>query len=298
MRVVVTGAAGFIGSHLCARLVAAGHDVVGIDRVADHQGGDGRAHVRADLRSDRAARSLRGADAVLHLAGRPGVRGRALAPYVADNVEATRALLAACRRAGVGRLVHASSSAVYAPAPGPTAEGAPLAPRSAYGRTKLAAERLCAASGLDVVGLRYFTVYGPGQRADMAFARFIAAALGGPPAPLLGDGRQVRDFTYVDDAVAGTVLALTRGRAGAVYNISGGAPTSLAAAVTELERALERRVALTPAPAHGAEPRRTHADLARAGRELGYRPEVGLAAGLRRQVAAARAPARALAAGG
>ncbi|HLM49673.1 MAG TPA: NAD-dependent epimerase/dehydratase family protein [Solirubrobacteraceae bacterium] len=278
MRLLVTGSAGFIGAALTARLARDGHAVAGLDLA----GG-------VDLRTDPLEPHVDGADAVLHLAARTGVRGAApAAAYRDSNVHATARLIAAAARAGVGRVLLASSSSVYAPALGATPEDAPLAPRSAYGQTKLEAEALCRASALDVVIVRFFTVYGPGQRPDMAFARLIAAGLGGGRAPLLGDGRHVRDFTYVDDAVEGAVLALGRGRPGATYNVSGGRPVALQEAIEVLGAVMGRPVAVDRRRAHAADVARTHASLTRARAELGYAPVVGLRDGLARQIGAAR----------
>ena len=181
----------------------------------------------------------------------------------------------------------ASSSSVYGQASGPVAETARLAPRSPYGRAKVEVERMCRASGAGPVLLRYFSVYGPRQRADMAFARFIAAATGGPAAPLHGDGSQVRDFTAVADAAHATLLALRFGRPGAAYNVAGGRPVRLAEALAALAAVLHRPVPVAAGPPHPADVARTHADLRRARAELGYRPAVALADGLAAQARAA-----------
>jgi nucleoside-diphosphate-sugar epimerase len=299
-RLVVTGAAGFVGASLVARLLADGHEVIGVDDgsarglgALDGQLGHPRLALhRLDLRRDDLAPALAGADALLHLAGRPGVRSAdPPSAFWAANVAPTRRLLRAAARAKVGRLLLASSSSVYGAAPGAVTEDAPLHPRSAYGGSKVAAEAACRAAPVETVIVRYFTVYGPGQRPDMAFARFIAAGLEGGAAPLLGDGRQARDFTYVDDAVEGTVRALLHGRAGATYNLAGGRPARLDEAIALLARRLGRPVPLVRAPASAADPPRTEADLRRSHAELGYTPAVGLAEGLARQVAAARAAA-------
>src|ERR671916_230724 len=180
MRVVVTGAAGFVGSHLCDELVARGHEVVGIDGFTPF-------YARALKERNVAALAgvLEGADAVCHLAGRPGVRGGAPVLFEAGNVRTTEAVMHSAARAGVRRVLLASSSSVYGPAPRPVREDAPLPPLSPYARSKrraeLVASRLARRHGLELVTLRYFTVYGPRQRPDMAFARFVPAALDGEP---------------------------------------------------------------------------------------------------------------------
>ena len=185
------------------------------------------------------------------------------------------------------------------PAAAPIArEDDPLRPMSHYGRSKLRAERLAARVaeklGIDLVTLRYFTVYGPRQRPDMAFSRFTAAALSDGQMPLLGDGGQTRDFTYVGDACEATLLALEHGRPGTTYNVSGGRSATLAEAFALLGDALCTRPHLAPSPPDAREPRSTAADLTRARAELGYEPSVGLAAGIDRQVAHARSAALAV----
>jgi nucleoside-diphosphate-sugar epimerase len=298
--IVVTGAAGFIGSHVCERLVAEGARVVGIDSFSDAYplvrkqrnlaplAGERRfALVEADLAADSLAPVLRRASAVVHLAGRAGVRGRDPEPYRRENVLATRALLSACHDAGVPRVVFGSSSSVYGRADRRVTERARQRPLSPYAVSKAECERLCARSGLPVVTLRFFTVYGPRQRPDMAFARFIEAALAHEAAPVFGDGAQVRDFTYVADAVEAVVLALRDGQPGRAYNVAGGRPVALSTALADLAALLGRPVPLEPRPASALEPSRTHADLKRARRELGYAPRVALVDGLRAQVDAA-----------
>ena len=306
MRVVVTGAAGFIGSHLCERLLADGRDVTGIDAFTRfYARSDKEANIAAlrdaprfrlaerNLLIGGLALELEGAAAVCHLAGRPGVRGGAEAIFEAGNVQTTEAVMRAACAAGVRRVVLGSSSSVYGTASGPVAENAQPRPLSPYGRSKLRAERLAhrlaANLGIELVVLRYFTVYGPRQRPDMAFARFIAAAIAGEPMPLLGDGRQRRDFTYVTDACDATALALDHGQPGATYNVSGGRAAPLSEAFGLLAAALDRPVELHRAPRDVREPQSTEADLRRAAAELGWRPSVGLDEGVRRQVAGARA---------
>jgi UDP-glucuronate 4-epimerase len=309
MRIVVTGAAGFIGSHLCEQLVARGHEVVGIDGFTRFYARELKERNVAGLRRAPAfslhernlldrpglAGVLAGAGAVCHLAGRPGVRGGAPVLFEAGNVRTTEAVLHSAARAGVRRVLLASSSSVYGPVSGPAREDGPLRPLSPYGRSKrraeLVAARLARRHGLELVVLRYFTVYGPRQRPDMAFARFVGAALTGSDMPLLGDGRQRRDFTYVGDAAEATALALERGRAGAVYNVSGGGPVELGEALGLLGAQLGRAPRLTARPPDAREPRSTAADLGRAREELGWRPRTPLELGLRRQVEHAAAAA-------
>ncbi|MGI8749099.1 MAG: NAD-dependent epimerase/dehydratase family protein [Thermoleophilaceae bacterium] len=310
MRIVVTGAAGFVASHLCERLLDAGHCVCGLDsfsrfypralkeaNVAELRSARGFELIEATAATpDDLAPAFRGAEAVCHLAGRPGVRGGAPHGFEMANVRTTEAVLRAAGTAGLRRVGLASSSSVYGPADGPVTEGAPLRPLSHYGRSKLRAERLAGRLarrlGIELVVLRYFTVYGPRQRPDMAFARFTAAALEGRELPLLGDGRQRRDFTYVGDACDATLSALEHGRPGHVYNVSGGCPVAVADAFGLLGDSLEVRARLRPAAADSREARDTAADLTRARADLGYGPAVSLADGLALQAGHARAALR------
>jgi nucleoside-diphosphate-sugar epimerase len=298
---VVTGAAGFIGSHLCAALLAEGHQVRGIDnfdpyydrRLKESNLADLRRHpaftfVEADLVEADLAGLLDGADRVFHQAARAGVRsswGADFRAYVHANVTATQRLLEALRARPAVRAVFASSSSVYGEAArGPTPEDAPRRPVSPYGVTKLAGEALAAAYhanfGLPVVGLRYFTVFGPRQRPDMAFHRFARAITLGRPFEVYGDGRQVRDFTYVTDAVAANLLAIGRGQPGEVYNIGGGAPASVLDAIGILTGLAGRKAQIVWGPRQPGDPRATEADTTRAREVLGFRPRVGLTEGL------------------
>jgi UDP-glucuronate 4-epimerase len=303
-RALVTGVAGFLGSRLAERLVAAGREVVGIDcftgpralkeaNLARVQSSCRFRLLELDLSRDPIGEALAGAGVIYHLAAQAGVRdsfGPGFEAYLRNNVHATQRLLDAALRGGVEALVYASSSSVYGDSGAdPTPESAPRRPVSPYGVTKCAVEDLAAvyhrAHRLPVVGLRYFTLYGPRQRPDMAFARFIDAARGGRPAGILGDGLQERDFTFVEDAVEGTMLAAERGRAGAVYNIGGGTRTSLKAAIAMLEALLDTPIVVRNlAPARG-DARRTCADPSLARTELGFEARVPLADGLAHQLA-------------
>jgi nucleoside-diphosphate-sugar epimerase len=303
MRVVVTGAAGFIGSHVCERLLDRGDAVLGIDALTASydperkrrngagllaRGGFDLLH--RDVNDPGLDGVLAGADAVCHLAGAPGVRSTDRRMLEQGNVGATRSVVAAAVRAAVPRVVLASSSSVYAPARSPVGEDARLAPLSAYGHSKLEAERQAAAlvggAATELVALRFFTVYGPRQRPDMAFARFIAAVGGAEPMPVYGDGRQRRDFTYVGDAADAVLLALARGRPGGVYNVSGARSVTLAHAFEQLASSLGAAPPLAHAPTDRREHRHTAADLTLAARELGYAPRVSLEQGIEAQVAA------------
>ena len=301
MNALVTGAAGFIGSHLAERLLAEGATVVGLDCFTDHYARERKEANVAALHAQRRFRfvetSIQAADwpallagttHVFHLAAQAGVRGswgRDFGTYTACNVEATQVLLEACRSAALERIVYASSSSVYGDAGElPMREDARLQPVSPYGVTKLAAEHLChlywASYGLPAVSLRYFTVYGPRQRPDMAFHRFLEAVLAGTPIPLYGDGAQTRDFTYVDDAVAATVSAGLRGEPGGVYNIGGGARVSVNDVLALMAHCTGREpVVRREAPRKG-DMRDTCADTSRARRDLRFAPSVTLEQGI------------------
>jgi UDP-glucuronate 4-epimerase len=303
---LVTGAAGFIGSHLSARLVAEGFRVRGVDDFSFHYErslkelnllplADARRFelVEADLALADVARLLEGIDVVFHLAARPGVRDSwsEFPDYVHANVNATRSLFDACAAAGV-RVVFASSSSVYGDAAElPVAEPSALAPVSPYGATKAMTEMLAgayaASLGLEAVGLRYFTVYGPRQRPDMGLSRFIEAGSAGEPIRVYGDGRQLRDMTYVGDAVAATVAAAEHGRPGAVYNVASALPRALLDVLRELEDVLGRELRIEHEQRKAGDVRDTWGDIALARRELGYEPRTPLRVGLEQQIAEA-----------
>jgi nucleoside-diphosphate-sugar epimerase len=305
MRYVVTGAAGFIGSHLADALVDSGHDVLAVDCFTDYydvalkEENAARFEVaRVDLAEENL--ELDGVDGVFHLAGQPGVRsfGDVFDLYVRRNVLASRRVFEAAAAAGA-RVVFASSSSVYGDAETyPTPETAEPRPISPYGITKLACEHLARAYatgfGLDVVTLRYFTVYGPRQRPDMAFARMISALAGGEPFEVFGDGAQSRGFTYVADVAEATVLAMERGRSGAVYNVGGGSEATVNDVIDELERVSGRTLEVVRLPAAAGDVRRTNADTSLIADDVGWQPRVDLADGLRAQWewAAARVAAR------
>ena len=294
MRYVVTGAAGFIGSHLAEALIAQGHDIVAVDSYTDYydpalkeENAAGFDVSRLDLAEDELA--LDGFDGVFHLAGQPGVRsfGTVFNDYVRRNLLATQRVFESAARAGV-RVVFASSSSVYGDAERyPTAEDAQPSPISPYGITKLGCEQLAYAYakgfGLDAVVLRYFTVYGPRQRPDMAFARVVDALARRASFELYGDGLQSRSFTFVADAVEGTVAAMDGAPAGALYNVGGGAEATMRDAIAALERVSGRALDVVGKPAAAGDVRRTAADTRRIEGELGWHATTALEDGLRAQ---------------
>ncbi|MHB1928843.1 MAG: NAD-dependent epimerase/dehydratase family protein [Acidimicrobiales bacterium] len=301
---MVTGAAGFIGSRLVERLLDEGWRVVGVDAVTDSydpveklarvdalRRRPGYRHVAVDLVEASLDEHLGDVEIVFHLAGRAGVRDSfsLAAKYQHDNVEATSHLLSASRRAGsVRRLVYASSSSVYGDAALPFREDGPTIPVSPYGQTKLEAERLCLESSgedLETVALRYFTVYGPGQRPDMGLRLFAEAALAGRTIHLYGDGSQSRDFTFVDDVVEATRLAADAPVAGLAVNVGGGSRITL----TEVFELLGELTGTAPQverePFARGDARHTGADLSRAKHLLGFRAQVDFAEGYAAEVA-------------
>jgi UDP-glucuronate 4-epimerase len=304
-RAVVTGAAGFIGSHLCERLTADGWDVTGVDGFTDYYGRADKEEnlagldheprfslLEANLCDDAWLPVLGAGDTVFHLAAQPGVRGSfgaGFAGYARDNLVATQRVFEGAREARCRRVVWASSSSVYGDAPAyPCHEGDPTQPRSPYGVTKRACEdlaRVYADDRLPIVGLRYFTVYGPRQRPDMAMRRLCEAVLAGTPFPVYGDGLQSRDFTYVTDACDATVRAALTLDPAPIYNVGGGAEVTLDEVMSTVERLAGRELVRVHRPAQGGDVRRTAADTTAARRDLAWRPRVGLVDGLAGELA-------------
>ena len=291
MRYVVTGAAGFIGSHLANALAEAGHSVLGVDCFTDYYSvAEKEANARElellvlDLADEDLP--LEGVDGVFHLAGQPGVRsfGDVFPTYVRRNVLASQRVFSTAANAGV-RVVFASTSSVYGDAAAyPTYEDAVPAPISPYGITKLACEHLARAYdrsfGLDAVVLRYFTVYGPRQRPDMFFRRVVDSLAAGEPFEVFGDGHQSRSFTFVADAVAATIAAMERGPQGAIFNVGGGEEASVRAAIELLEEIAGAELEVSYGPAALGDVKRTCADTSRIRDALGWQARTALRDGL------------------
>lgn len=301
MRALVTGTAGFIGSHLAEALLAGGADVTGIDCFTDYypraiketnlsEIGRNPAFrfVEARIQDADLDALLKGVTHVFHLAAQAGVRkswGRDFRVYTENNVDASQQLLEACTRRPLRRFVYASSSSLYGDAaPIPMREDALPQPLSPYGVTKLAAEQLChlyhVNHGVPATSVRYFTVYGPRQRPDMAFHRFIRAALTDQPITLYGDGEQTRDFTFVADAVAATLAAGERGVPGRAYNIGGGSRVSVNHVLEIIGRLAGKPLTVHREPPQKGDMRDTYADTTLARADLGFAPRVSLEQGI------------------
>ena len=302
MKALVTGAAGFIGSTLSDALTTRGAEVIGLDCFTDYYPRDIKESNLAPLQKrsnftfveDRLQtvaldQILDGVTHVFHLAAQAGVRkswGRDFLTYTTHNVDATQRLLEGVKDRPLERFVYASSSSVYGDTVAiPMREDAMVQPVSPYGVTKLAAEHLCLLYavnyGVPTVSLRFFTVYGPKQRPDMGFHRFIRAALTGQPITLFGDGEQTRDFTFVDDIVAALIAAAERGQAGGVYNVGGGSRVSINEVLAIIERVTGRALDIRREPAQKGDMRDTFADTTRAKTDLGFAPSTSLEQGLR-----------------
>ncbi|MFL5800074.1 MAG: NAD-dependent epimerase/dehydratase family protein [Actinomycetota bacterium] len=304
MIALVTGAAGFVGSHLSRLLLEQGHRVRGVDcftpyyaredkerHVADLVGDVGFDLLEADLGTAALDSLLGGVQVVFHLAGQPGVRpswGSEFGSYVRHNIEVTQRLLEATRGHRLTKFVYASSSSVYGDAEAyPTTEDLRPRPVSPYGVTKLAAEHLCevyrTSFGVPTVSLRLFTVYGPGQRPDMAFSKLVGVALGGGEFELFGDGEQTRDFTFVGDVVRAMRDAARSPWCG-VANVGGGSRTSMNR-VIQIVRGLYGPVRVVRRPVQRGDVRHTAADISVAAEAFGYRPRTSIEEGLALMVA-------------
>lgn len=304
MRCLVTGAAGFVGSHLSEQLIAQGHEVVGVDRFSDYYPRSYKESNLAALRKQPQFRLieadlavvdpkplLEGVEVVFHQAAQAGVRaswGQSFESYLRDNVLSTQRLLEAAKELGtIRKVVYASSSSVYGDTNDlPMRETSATAPHSPYGVTKLAAEHLCELYrknfGIPSASLRYFTVYGPRQRPDMAFHKFIEATLSGKSIPVFGDGEQTRDFTFIADIVQANISA-GLGPAVGVFNIGGGSRVTLNQVLSVIGE-LVGDLKLDRKPREAGDVTHTWADVSRATSDLAYAPKVSLREGLAKQV--------------
>ena len=303
MKILVTGGAGFIGSHICSRLLADGHDVALIDDFNDYYdpaikranvarlGGDVRVE-EGDIRDRKRVDVLAGEgkfDTIIHIAARAGVRPSVKDPqlYIDTNITGTNNLLEAARKHGVERFLFASSSSVYGLAKKvPFSEDLPLPQTlSPYAATKLAGEHLCGnysyLFGLRTVCLRFFTVYGPGQRPDLAIHKFTDAIHHGRPIPQYGDGSTRRDYTFIDDIVQGVMGALHyQGEPFDIFNLGENQTISLADLITEIEKALGKNAVIERLPEQQGDMPITSADISKARRLLGYNPQTKIADGI------------------
>jgi nucleoside-diphosphate-sugar epimerase len=302
MKALVTGCAGFIASHLSEHLLGQGAEIIGIDAFTDYYPRPLKEanlavltakprfrFIESTLQDVDLGHLLDGVTHIFHLAAQAGVRkswGKDFQHYTVNNIEATQRLLEACvGRKSLERLVYASTSSVYGDnAPIPMKEDQYLQPLSPYGVTKLAGEHLCmlyvANHQVPCTALRYFTVYGPRQRPDMAFHRFLKAAHNGEPITLYGDGEQTRDFTFVLDAAAATAQAGKTGVPGRVYNIGGGSRVSVNHVLTLIEKIVGKPVHVRREPPQKGDMRDTYADTSLAQADLGFRPQTTLEQGL------------------
>lgn len=302
MKCLVTGAAGFVGSHLAERLLHEGHEVIGIDCFVPYYA---RAIKERNLAAllpqrqfcflednlvsiDLPALLAQGIEVIFHQAAQAGVRaswGKEFADYTMLNILATQHLLEAAKTHPLRKFVYASSSSVYGDVTTlPMREDALPKPLSPYGVSKLSAEHLCYLYwknyAVPTISLRYFTVYGPRQRPDMAFHRFLRLISQGQPIPIYGDGQQTRDFTYIDDIVEANLLAYQTPMVGEVFNVGGGTTITLQDAISVCEQVMGQRAKLDVQAVEKGDVRQTLADVSRAIQHLGYQPKVGLRQGL------------------
>ncbi|MGA2172593.1 MAG: NAD-dependent epimerase/dehydratase family protein [Sedimentisphaerales bacterium] len=307
MKAIVTGAAGFIGSHLCERLLGGGWTVIGVDDFNDFY--DPRIKrrnvntclqnkrfrlVEADIRDVAGINKIagEGADVVVHLAARAGVRPSLEQPalYADVNINGTLTMLEAAKKNGIKKFVFASSSSVYGnnkKVPFSEEDNVDF-PISPYAATKKAGELICHTYhhlyGISMTCLRYFTVYGPRQRPDLAIHKFACLIEQGKPIPVYGDGSMMRDFTYIDDIIDGTAAAINKCAGYNIYNLGESRPIKVNDLIEEIEKALGKKAVIEYLPLQPGDVERTYADVTKAGRDLGYSPNTDIGVGLERFV--------------
>lgn len=306
MNILVTGAAGFIGSHLCEKLLSVENNIViGVDtfigptpsNLKKVNLNNIREHPRfklleVDLLTADLDQLLSGVDCLYHLAGMPGVRaswGNDFLPYVTNNIVATQRLLEAAKNRPLKKFVYASTSSIYGEKHGDVSEESIPEPLSPYGITKLTGEHLCnvynKSFNIPIVIVRFFTVYGPRQRSDMAFHRFILQILKGEPISLFGDGTQSRDFTYVRDCVDGISKIIDKENViGETINIGGKERATINEVISIIEKLTGKRADINYLPSVSGEPKHTRADITKAKNLLGYDPRVTLIEGIEEEI--------------
>ena len=299
MKALVTGCAGFIGSHLVDKLLEQGYEVIGIDCFTDYyQKQIKEANISNALKNNNfeiieedilEMDKFPDVDYVFHLAAQAGVRaswGKSFEIYTRNNIEATQKLLEFYKEREIKKFVYASSSSVYGDAELPMNEDSLLKPVSPYGVTKLAGENLCYLYwknySVPTISLRYFTVYGPRQRPDMAIHKFVKAIFEGDDISVFGDGTQTRDFTYVDDAVEANILAAESDSIGEVFNIGGGSRISVNDLIKLIEDTVGKKAKIKYTEKQKGDVRDTWADVSKAKKELGWMPKVKIEEGLKR----------------
>ncbi len=301
MNCLVTGAAGFIGSHLTRRLLKEGLSVVGVDSFTDYyprwikennlspiKNESNFSLIEEDINSLDLNRLLQRVDYVFHLAAQAGVRaswGLSFSEYMRNNIEATQRLLEESKEQSLHKFIYASSSSVYGYCPElPMSEESPLLPYSPYGVTKLAAENLCYLYsknyGVPTISLRFFTVYGPGQRPDMAFHKFFKSTSENKPITIFGTGEQTRDFTYIEDIVDAIIACTSHGRTGETYNLGGGNRKMLKDLFPLFEEICEKKISVKWEEKQKGDVPHTLADIQKAKEDLGFDPKTPIDEGL------------------